>query len=183
MKTPQPADRREAHHRRVRRRQARAGRPRAAGLRHWQARRTSCGRSAASSAEILLPGRPRRDCDEVDTGGYKVITTLDWKMQQIAENWVYAAARAPERQGPARRSCGSRKIPQPSDWDWILGLRGHNIHNAAAAVIDYRTGQVLAYVGSAELHVARATRSSSPSSTSCPTAGASRVRRSSRSTT
>ena len=42
----------------------------------------------------------------------------------------------------------SRKIPK-ADRTWILGLRGHNINNAAAAVTDYRTGEVLAYVGSA----------------------------------
>ena len=30
-----------------------------------------------------------------------------------------------------------------------MGLRGHNINNAAAAVEDYRTGEILAYVGSA----------------------------------
>jgi membrane carboxypeptidase/penicillin-binding protein PbpC len=30
-----------------------------------------------------------------------------------------------------------------------MGLRGHNINNAASAVMDYRTGEVLAYVGSA----------------------------------
>ena len=42
----------------------------------------------------------------------------------------------------------SRKIPPRRD-RWILGLRGHNINNAASAVMDYRTGEVLAYVGSA----------------------------------
>ena len=41
-----------------------------------------------------------------------------------------------------------RKIPR-GDRSWIMGLRGHNINNAASAVVDYRTGEVLAYVGSA----------------------------------
>ena len=40
------------------------------------------------------------------------------------------------------------KIPR-SAWSWILALRGHNIHNDASAVVDYRTGEILAYVGSA----------------------------------
>ena len=84
---------------------------------------------------------------EVDTGGYRVTTTLDWGMQKTAEKWVYAAARAPNAKDP-RAVLRSKKIPR-SDWSWILGLRGHNIHNAAAGVIDYRTGDVLAYVGSA----------------------------------
>ena len=69
------------------------------------------------------------------------------------------------------RSCAATKIPA-REWGWILNLRGRNIHNAASAVMDYRTGEVLAYVGSAR-YTARATRSSSRSSTSCPTAGAS----------
>ncbi len=42
----------------------------------------------------------------------------------------------------------ARGIPR-SEWAWIKGLRGHNIHNAAAGVVDYRTGDVLAYAGSA----------------------------------
>ena len=83
----------------------------------------------------------------MDTGGYTVTTTLDYKMQQVAEKWVYAAARAPNASDP-RAVLRQRKIPA-SAYSWILGLRGHNINNAAAGVIDYRTGQVLAYVGSA----------------------------------
>ncbi len=100
-------------------------------------------------AAILCPETPL-DCPEVDTGGYRVTTTLDWKMQQITERYVYAAARAPQASDAAatRAILKARKIPG-ADYGWILGLRGRNIHNAAAAVIDYRTGEVLAYVGSA----------------------------------
>jgi len=97
-------------------------------------------------AEILCPDTPD-DCTEVDTGGYRVTTTLDWDMQKIAEKFVYAAARAPHAKDP-RAVLASRKIPK-GQWGWILGLRGRNIHNAAAAVEDYRTGEILAYVGSA----------------------------------
>ena len=53
----------------------------------------------------------------------------------------------PERQEPPGHP-RPRRSPQ-REWGWILGLRGRNIHNAAAAVIDYRTGEVLAYAGSA----------------------------------
>ena len=97
-------------------------------------------------AQIVCPDDPS-DCGKVDTGGYRVTTTLDWKMQRITEKWVYAASRAPNAKDP-RAILRARKIPT-REWDWILGLRGRNIHNAAAAVTDYRTGQVLAYVGSA----------------------------------
>ena len=102
-------------------------------------------------------------------------------MQQTAEKWVYVAARAPNAKDPTA-VLASRKIAK-ADRTWILGLRGHNINNAAAAVTDYRTGEVLAYVGSRRATRPRATRSSSPSSTCSPTAGGSPDRRSSRSTT
>ncbi|MEX1171801.1 MAG: transglycosylase domain-containing protein [Chloroflexota bacterium] len=104
----------------------------------WQVRK--------ALAEILCPDDPT-DCKEVDTGGYRVTTTLDWEMQKTTERYVYAAARAPHAKD-TRAVLESRKIPK-RHWDWMLNLRGKNIHNAAAAVMDYRTGEVLAYVGSA----------------------------------
>ena len=97
-------------------------------------------------AQILCPDDPS-DCPDVDTGGYRVTTTLDWDMQKTVEKWVLVAARAPQSKDP-RALLRAKKIPT-SEWGWILNLRGRNIHNAASAVIDYRTGEVLAYVGSA----------------------------------
>jgi penicillin-binding protein 1A len=97
-------------------------------------------------AQIVCPENPN-DCPDVDTGGYRVTTTLDWNMQKTVEKWVFVAARAPQSKDP-RAILRAKKIPS-SQWSWILGLRGRNIHNAASAVIDYRTGEVLAYVGSA----------------------------------
>jgi membrane peptidoglycan carboxypeptidase len=86
-------------------------------------------------------------CDKIDTGGYQVFTTLDYKMQRTVEKWVYAAAIIPNAANPDAE-LKARGIPR-SEWSWIKGLRGHNIHNAASGVIDYRTGEVLAYAGSA----------------------------------
>ena len=51
--------------------------------------------------EILCP-HDADDCEKIDTGGYQVTTTLDWRMQQIAEKWVYAAAIAPNASNPRR---------------------------------------------------------------------------------
>ena len=104
----------------------------------WQVRR--------ELGQMFCPDTPT-DCPKVDTAGYKVITTLDYTMQKAAEKWVYVAARAPNSKDPSA-ILTSRKIPR-SARSWILALRGHNINNAAAAVEDYRTGQILAYVGSA----------------------------------
>ena len=104
----------------------------------WQVREALTG--------IVCPDHPD-DCTEVDTGGYRVTTTLDWDMQKITEKWVLVAARAPQSKDP-RAILRAKKIPT-REWNWILGLRGRNIHNAAAAIIDYRTGEVLSYAGSA----------------------------------
>ena len=93
----------------------------------------------------LLCGEPQ--CKKIDTGGYKVITSLDYKMQRITEKWVYAAAIIPNSKDPDQQ-LKTRQIPR-KEWSWIKKLRGHNIHNAAAGVVDYRTGEILAYAGSA----------------------------------
>jgi membrane peptidoglycan carboxypeptidase len=104
----------------------------------WQVR--------ADLAHILCPGQQVDACEKIDTGGYHVTTTLDMSMQGTTEKWVYAAARAPNLKG-TDTILKNLKIPS-SDYKWLRNLRGKNIHNGAAAVIDYRTGQVLAYVGS-----------------------------------
>ena len=52
---------------------------------------------------IFCPDTPD-DCQKVDSGGFKVTTTLDWNMQKVAEKWIYVAARAPNAKDPARRA-------------------------------------------------------------------------------
>ena len=85
----------------------------------------------------------------VDTGGYKVITTLDWRAQQLAEETVTAALITPNLpQAQAQRLLNRLKIPA-ADRRWINALRGKDLHDAALVAIDYRTGDVRAYVGSA----------------------------------
>jgi len=95
----------------------------------------------------ILCGSGADTCEKIDTGGYRVITTLDYRMQRIVEKWVYAAAIIPNAKNPDSL-LKSRGVPK-SEWSWIKALRGRNIHNAAAGVMDYRTGEVLAYMGSA----------------------------------
>ena len=95
----------------------------------------------------ILCGEENADqCEEVDTGGYRVTTTLDWSMQQVAEKWTLIGTRAPHVSDPAAYA-RDRGIPE-GDWGWISELKQKNIYNGASAVIDYRTGQILAYVGS-----------------------------------
>jgi membrane peptidoglycan carboxypeptidase len=86
-------------------------------------------------------------CDKIDTGGYKVYSTLNWSMQQTVDKWVYATAVIPTSSN-ATALLKSNQIPS-TEWSWIRALTKDNIHNAAAGVVDYRTGEVLAYAGSA----------------------------------
>ena len=98
----------------------------------------------------ILCGEPNADdCPAIDSGGFQVTTTLDWKMQQVAEKWVKAAAIAPNIKGGMSASMkylDSIKVPRSP---WIQHLVGRGVFNAALGAFDYRTGQVMAYVGSA----------------------------------
>jgi membrane peptidoglycan carboxypeptidase len=110
-------------------------------------------------ASILCPDVSVANCDKIDTGGYRVTTTLNWTMQAKTEKWLFAAARAPNLKNTTS-ILKSLKIPT-TDYGWLSNLRGKNINNGAAAVIDYRTGQVLAYAGSAGYN-AKGTREFQP---------------------
>ena len=99
----------------------------------------------------LLCGVESKDaCEQVDTGGYQVTTTLDWSMQQTMEKWLAIAARAPQAKtlNQMKAQLTAAKIPS-SDWSWLIYLRGKNINNDAGVALDYRTGQIYAYAGSA----------------------------------
>ena len=68
---------------------------------------------------------------------------------RLAEKWLAAAAIAPNL--PRRASDSllrSLKIPK-GDLSWIRDLRGKDLHDGALVALDYRTGDVLAYAGSA----------------------------------
>jgi membrane peptidoglycan carboxypeptidase len=87
--------------------------------------------------------------DAAETGGYRVITTLDWNAQQLAEKWLTAAVIAPDL--PRSQEIyllDQLKIPQ-ADRAWIQDLVGKDVHDGALIALDYRTGDVLAYMGSA----------------------------------
>ena len=116
----------------------------------WQVRR--------ELGSILCGPDVGQDCEKIDTGGYKVITTLDWKMQQVAEKWSNAAGRGPVQKDP-EAYYKSAKVPYRP---WLQNLEGKGVNNAALVSIDYRTGQVLAYTGSAGYYLASKTKKFSP---------------------
>ena len=87
--------------------------------------------------------------EAIETGGYRVITTLDWTAQQLAERDMYAAAVIPNLPWKQAWKEMERLKLSRADRHWVNGLRGKDLHNAALVALDYRTGDVLAYVGSA----------------------------------
>ena len=88
------------------------------------------------------------DRDPIKVGGYKVITTLDMKAQTLAEKYINAGAVVPNL--PASKYFQAIKQNKLGrDAGWISRLRGLNLRNGAMVAQDYRTGDILAYVGSA----------------------------------
>jgi membrane peptidoglycan carboxypeptidase len=111
---------------------------------------------------ICGPGTAANDCELVDVGGYKVITTIDVKMQASAEKWLKAYVFGPNQTTLAADQAyladlGITAKSDPYNYTRIIGpsststvgLRNGNLHNGALIALDYRTGQVLAYAGSA----------------------------------
>jgi membrane peptidoglycan carboxypeptidase len=110
-------------------------------------------------------GTAADDCALVDTGGYKVITTLDTRLQASAEKWLKAYVFGPNQATldddiAYLAALGITAKTYPDDYKRILGpsstskvgLRNANVHNGALIAVDYRTGQVLAYAGSADFY-------------------------------
>jgi len=84
---------------------------------------------------------------QLDTGGYKVISSLDWGMQQAAEKWVLSVRSTKIKEYQAYlKSIGVKPT------DWLKTIHGLEINNAAVATLDARTGDILAYAGSADYY-------------------------------
>jgi membrane peptidoglycan carboxypeptidase len=96
----------------------------------------------------LLCADETEACDKISLGGLRVTTTLDLKIQNTAEKWVEATALVPHRNNPSN-AASNLGVPYAS---WIQRLRGQNVWNAALSAIDYQTGEIIAYVGSANYY-------------------------------
>jgi membrane peptidoglycan carboxypeptidase len=84
----------------------------------------------------------------VESGGYKIITTLDMSAQTLAEKYVAAGTiLTNEPHDQMEADIDSQGLQQ--DRSWIERLAGIDIHNGALVAMDARTGDILAYVGSA----------------------------------
>ncbi len=88
-------------------------------------------------------------CAALDAGGLRVITTLDVRLQRIAEKWVRAAAIVPHaRTRPPRRR---RSASTSSNRGWPT-CSSKALRNGALVAYDYQTGELVAYVGSASYY-------------------------------
>ncbi|CAN5188257.1 hypothetical protein BH24CHL7_BH24CHL7_06480 [soil metagenome] len=84
-------------------------------------------------------------CPALERGGVRVITSLDWTLQQAAEKWVTVGVLLPHADDPEAfaRELGVEYA------DWMRKLGRMEVNNGALVAMDYQTGEIVAYVGSA----------------------------------
>ena len=83
-----------------------------------------------------------------ERGGYKIITTLDMQAQGLAERYINAGTVLTNlSQGQLDQAIEDEALEK--DRGWIQALHGMGIHNGALVAEDARTGDIVAYVGSA----------------------------------
>ena len=82
-------------------------------------------RARLEAIAILTEMGVPNPANAVDTGGYRITTTLDYELQQLAKAEV-------------------RK--------WVTALVDKNVHNGALVSINSETGEIVAYVGSVDYY-------------------------------
>lgn len=105
-----------------------------------------------------LCGQGVDTCPILERGGLTITTTLDTRLQRIAEKWVKAAVIVPHAKDPKAAAAGLGMTYQP----WMANLRSADLRNGALIAMDYQTGEILAYVGSADATAAKATKKFQP---------------------
>ena len=91
-------------------------------------------------------GEEAETCPELEQGGFRITTTLDLRIQGIAEKWVKAAAVVPKAKNPRKAATDLGLTYEP----WMANLRNKDVNNGALVAVDYQTGELIAYVGSAD---------------------------------
>jgi membrane peptidoglycan carboxypeptidase len=109
-----------------------------------------------------LCGEQASTCDELEQGGFHITSTLDAKLQTIAEKWVGAAALVPKAKNATDQARILKRLGFSKVQPWMLNLRNKDINNGALVAVDYQTGQLVAYVGSAEYYEAKGTKKFQP---------------------
>ena len=100
---------------------------------------------------VKLCGEDTPSCEELDNGGLRVTTTVDLELQKIAEKWVKGATIVPHR-GANRREAAAKALGFDRYEPWMRNLEDKNVRNGALVALDYETGELVAYVGSAEYY-------------------------------
>jgi membrane peptidoglycan carboxypeptidase len=95
-----------------------------------------------------LCGEDVATCPELENGGLRIQTTLDTKLQEIAEKWVKGSTVVPSAKDPAASAKGLGLKYET----WMKNLRDKNVRNGALVALDYQTGELVAYVGSANYY-------------------------------
>ena len=104
-----------------------------------------------------LCGEGATTCDRLEQGGLRVTSTLDVGLQAIGEKWVKLATRIPHRCGKdddpaACRRAAAKALGFDSFPDWVRNLVGKEVNNGALVALDYQTGELVTYVGSADYY-------------------------------
>ena len=97
-------------------------------------------------------------CPALERGGLRVTTTVDLELQRIAERWVEVAAHVPHRDNPeaVAKRLGFDYEP------WMRNLVNKNVRNGALVALDYQTGELIAYVGSARYYATKSSPAFQP---------------------
>jgi peptidoglycan glycosyltransferase len=93
-----------------------------------------------------LCGADAQTCPALERGGLTITTSIDMRLQKLAEKWVKAAAIVPHAKDPKAAAKALGLTYQP----WMQNLRNKTLRNGALIAEDYQTGQILAYQGSAD---------------------------------
>jgi penicillin-binding protein 1A len=94
---------------------------------------------------VKLCGPDADTCPALEQGGLRVWSSLDYDLQQVAEKWVTAGVILPHEADPEAYAA---EIGVPYE-NWMRKLRNLEVNNGAMIALDYQTGEILAYVGSA----------------------------------
>jgi membrane peptidoglycan carboxypeptidase len=107
----------------------------------------------AELTSLLCPPETET-CDDLERGGFKITTTIDLELQAIAEKWVKASAIVPQAEDPeaAAKALGFDGLET-----WMSRLRDKDLNNGALVALDYETGELVAYVGSADYNAEEGT--------------------------
>ena len=107
---------------------------------------------------VKLCGVDTPTCPLLERGGLRVTTTLDTRLQTIAEKWVKAAAIVPRSKDP---KAAAKDLGLTYE-DWMARLADRNLRNGALVALDYETGELVAYVGSADYYSTTSTKRFQP---------------------